>query len=97
MGEAVQPIFNALVTLALVAFVFYRRTALREALPFWVVFLPAVLLFVIEVENVASLLFAYSHPLVHRLLFFLFTLSLLGIAWFIPSLASATARGGEEP
>jgi len=95
LGEAVQPIFNTLITLAVVAFVVYRRSALREPLPFWSVLTTALSLFLIELENITSLLFTYDHALVHRLLFLLFSLSLLAIVWFLPNVNQN--RGGTEP
>ena len=83
--DAIQSIFNLLVSLAVLGFIIYRRQSFRDIVPSWTILTPISLMFLMELEGSLALILGYNNLLIHRIFFLLLVTSLLLLALHLPS------------
>lgn len=83
--DAIQSIFNLLVSLAVLGFILYRRQSFSEIVPSWTILTPAFLMFIMEFESSIALIAGYNNLLIHRIFYLLLVTSLLLLALHLPT------------
>lgn len=83
--DAIQSIFNLLVSLAVLGFILYRRQSFRDIMPTWTILAPISLMFLMELEGSLALIIGYDNLLIHRVFYLLLVISLLLLAIQLPT------------